>query len=204
MIKNNLQAQRVEIRIKQLEDELDQVRAKYPDIDEQIFWGSQLEDEINELAAQLDEYKKLCSMDLVDAVNTILQEPVLLENIGELLAKLRIASNYTQEEMANILGWRQSNLSRFESDRYSSQTIGKISEYIDALGVWLHVYPWMNETRPDIKFTTGRIENSTHYLVNPFEIRLGELAESTTKQRLFDVTGEYKSLQAKAAYLSET
>jgi transcriptional regulator with XRE-family HTH domain len=47
--------------------------------------------------------------------------------------------------MAELLGWEQSNLSRFENENYSSQTISKIVEFASALGIYLHVTPSLTE-----------------------------------------------------------
>jgi transcriptional regulator with XRE-family HTH domain len=104
------------------------------------------------------EYKKLKELPFTDAITSLLSRPVLIDNIGELLAKLRIAAKLSQSDIAQRLGWQQSNLSRFESENYNSQTINKIVEYASLLGVWLHVQPSLTEEaeikgkkKPEIK-----------------------------------------------------
>jgi transcriptional regulator with XRE-family HTH domain len=87
----------------------------------------------------------------------VLNKPILIDNISELLSKLRIAANLSQHEMADKLGWEQSNLSRFENENYNSQTISKIVEYVSALGVWLHITPSLTEEiKPENKMVKLR------------------------------------------------
>lgn len=106
---------------------------------------SQTLEQRQKIEAEIEEYQKLKNLSLDEAVKFLAQHPVLIENIGELLAKLRIAAGLTQEQLAHKLGWEQSNVSRFESASYSSQTIGKVAEYLDAVGVWLHIVPSKSE-----------------------------------------------------------
>lgn len=144
MIKSDAQLSSSESRLRSIEDELLDLRRRYTD-NPPTYLIEQLERERNRLQQQIDEYHRLRGMSLTETIRVSSQQPVLLENIGDLLAKLRIAAGLTQRELAQRLGWEQSNLSRFESSNYSSQTIGKISEYLDGLGVWLLVFP--SETR---------------------------------------------------------
>ena len=149
MIKNNLQARRVETRLNELKSEISQMEARYSG-EELDFWAGYLKNEMVSLESELNEYQLLQQLPFKEAIEGPLREPVLLENIGELLGKLRIAAKLTQDEMAEKLGWQQPNLSRFEGENYSSQTIAKITEFIGALGVYLHVMPSLAENSPNI------------------------------------------------------
>jgi len=140
MIRNDGQALRTRRRIAQIRHEIRGLESEYSG-DELDFWASQLRDEEIQLKSELNEYYQLKKMSLEDAVTSILQTPTLLENVGDLLAKLRIAANLTQEEMAKRLGWRQPNLSRFENENYCSQSVNKVSEFAGSLGVQLLVVP---------------------------------------------------------------
>lgn len=153
MIKNDSQAKRTAAKLQDIFNEIKQLESQYSGI-ELEFWASQFRDEAVNLQKVINDYQLLTVLSLEDAIEGPLQEPILLENIGQLLTKLRIAAKLSQEEMAKKLGWQQSNLSRFESENYSSQTIGKISEYIDALGIWLYVIPKMTEKPPENIFKT--------------------------------------------------
>lgn len=114
---------------------------------------------IQELTKQINEFKKLTCLPFEQAISDVLSEPILIDNIGDLLAKLRVAAKMTQAEMANLLGWEQSNLSRFENENYSSQTINKIVEFVSALGIYLHVTPSLTDEpeQPEDKIKIGQI-----------------------------------------------
>jgi transcriptional regulator with XRE-family HTH domain len=146
MIKNDVQLKRVKERIEQLHEEIRKLQEIYTGA-ELDFWSSAIKDEEKQLEDEQIEYGLLKALSFEDAVKNVLQEPELFENIGELLAKLRIAAKLTQGDMADRLGWQQANVSRFENENYSSQTVKKISEYLGALGVWLYVTPSLNEKR---------------------------------------------------------
>jgi transcriptional regulator with XRE-family HTH domain len=158
MIKNDTQAKRAHSRLKRIRDEQKRLEEKYRGI-ELEFWAGSLRDDAAKLQEEIREYELLKSLPFQVVVEAILQEPVLLENISELLTKLRIAAKKTQEEMADMLGWRQSNLSRFESEKYNSQTIGKVSEYVDALNVWLYLTPALVEHPPRINYEITRTKS---------------------------------------------
>jgi len=112
-----------------------------------------LVDEANELESEIEEYEALISMDFDQAVQKILrQSPILMDRIGDLLAKLRIALGITQIDLAKRLGWHQSNVSRFESENYSSHSLSKVLDYADALGVFLYVFPSVEEVVSDSIF----------------------------------------------------
>jgi transcriptional regulator with XRE-family HTH domain len=151
MIKNVVQLKNAERAIESIRTKINEFNAKYSGI-ERDFYVNPMEIEERELLRQIEEYKKLVELPFENAV---LEQgkPILIENIGELLAKLRISAKLTQKEMAMRLGWKQSNLSRFESENYSSQTINKIVEYASNLGVWLKISPSLAEEQPPIKLT---------------------------------------------------
>ena len=172
MIKNDAQLARAETRLKEVEAEVRDLEKHYT-WREAAFWARPLRDEADRLRAEIEEYHRLRKLSLTEAVEGPLQEPVLLENISELLAKLRIAAGLTQDAMATRLAWQQSNLSRFENENYSSQTVAKISEYIGALGVYLHVTPSMTERPPKLRYRkeTGQFPHefkSTGYMMPVF------------------------------------
>lgn len=152
MIKNDNQLSRTVERLLQIQASIKDLEKKYegPELE---FWAGTLRDEATKLKDEINEYNLLRLLPFNNAVENILQKPILLENVGELLAKLRIAAKLTQAEMAERLGWQQSNLSRFENENYNSQTIAKISEYLGNLGVWLYVKPSLVEDKPLINYT---------------------------------------------------
>ena len=144
MIKNSIQLKNAEKRLIEIQKEMYNNSLKYSGLELDLY-NSGLAVEEEELLDQIIEYKKLVSLPFSDAIDLLFKKPVLIDNIGDLLAKLRIAAKLSQKDMAKRLGWEQSNLSRFESENYNSQTINKIVEYASSLGIWLHVRPSLTE-----------------------------------------------------------
>ena len=144
MIKNENQLARARARLHSIQAEEDKLnRQRSGGAPEYLLLP--LRRELAALTRDIAEYEELQRLSLEEAVNGPLSPSVPLENIGELLAKLRIAAGLTQDELAGKLGWEQSNLSRFEGATNGSQTIRKVSEYLDGVGVWLHVIPAMTD-----------------------------------------------------------
>ena len=144
MIKNDQQLKRIQNRLDQLQQHIDELTIRPYDPGREMVLIP-LEREKEQLHREISEYRWLHDAPIEEIVPELSIKPILLDNIGNLLTKLRIASNLTQAELANKLGWQQSNLSRFESENYSGQTIIKIIEYVSSLGIWLHVVPSMEE-----------------------------------------------------------
>lgn len=97
------------------------------------------------LEEEIEEYTFFHTTTLEDAILERLSEPRLLEDVVEVLVKLRLAAGLTQEELGNRLKWQQSNLSRFESRTSPTHTLAKVIEYAAGLGVYLHVTPSLRE-----------------------------------------------------------
>lgn len=167
MIKNENQLVRVNSRIEKLEQQLNEILAQYSGIELELLYLP-ISDEIEKLQEEIYEYKSLKKLSLNESIQGLLSEPLLLDNIGELLTKLRIAAGYTQKELASKLGWKQSNISRFENPNYSSQTIAKVIEYANALDVWLQVFPSMTET------ISKEADTRFHAELNSIIISIGE------------------------------
>ncbi len=155
MIKNDTQMRRVLERIHEIEQDIKDLRERYSESQFE-FWAGPSIDELEKLRSEIEAYQSIRTLTLEEALSGPLQKPTELESIADLLSGLRIASRRTQEEMAALLGWHQSNLSRFESENYGSQTIGKISEYVGALGVKLYVVASMDLPRLTRQYARGR------------------------------------------------
>jgi transcriptional regulator with XRE-family HTH domain len=151
MIKNNIQLRRAKARYQRVCQQLAGLGERFSGTELEIF-GTGLAEEVRELEDEIAEYEELRALNLGEAIQGPLSKPALLENVGELLAKLRIAADFTQSELAARLGWQQPNLSRFESENYNSQTIAKVVEYASVLGVWLHVAPSLTEEVTEIRY----------------------------------------------------
>jgi transcriptional regulator with XRE-family HTH domain len=159
MIKNNIQLRRAVARLHEIRQQISDIQDEYSGFELELLI-TPLNDEAEELETEIREFQQLRNLALKKAVLGPLKEPILLDNIGELLSKLRIAANLTQQEMADQLGWQQSNISRFENESYHSQTIGKIVEYASSLGIWLHVTPSLTEKVGEIIYRQETISAS--------------------------------------------
>lgn len=140
MIKNEIQLSQAKAKNREFLQRISRLRKSHSGIELSILAGP-LISMSRELDEKIAEYKKLRQQSLDEAILDSRQEPLTLGNIGLLLSRLRISTGLTQAELAEKLGWHQSNLSRFESETYDSQTISKVVEYASALGVWLYVVP---------------------------------------------------------------
>ena len=144
MIKTNSQLGRAATRLVEIRNQVEELRGVYSsaDLDLRIL---PLLDEIEELTEEIAEYRLLKELPLEEIVEGPLSTPTLLDNVGQFLAKLRVGAGLTQGQVAELLGWRQSNVARFESESYTSHTVPKVLDFASALGVYLHVIPSMNE-----------------------------------------------------------
>lgn len=150
IVKNVSQLKNAITRQAKISNQIEDYKNKYSGA-QFDFYVSPLMIEQQGLEKQIGIYKRLVSLPFNIAIGEVLSEPILLDNISELLSKLRIAAKMTQKEMADHLGWKQSNLSRFENENYSSQTISKIVEYVSSLGVWLQITPTLTEiSKPEL------------------------------------------------------
>jgi transcriptional regulator with XRE-family HTH domain len=151
MIKSIRQLIEAKRRLRDLRNEISEIDKIYSGIEREMFSVPYLQ-ELEELEDEISEYEQLSDGTLREALRGLLRKPTLIDDIGQLLAKLRIAANLTQTELAERLGWQQANVSRFENENYHSQTVGKIVEYASSLGVWLYVVPEMTELSKNEKY----------------------------------------------------
>ena len=176
IIKNIAQLKSALARKETIQRELEEYD-KIPDIQNE-FYTTPLLIELRGLDEGIDEFNKLTAFPFEMAVEDVLNKPILIDNISELLAKLRIAAKLTQEEMAERLGWDQPNLSRFENENYNSQTLSKIIEYASNLGIWLHISPSLTEepiviaSEAFLRLSTFQFNNSNDIMPLPDRLYL--------------------------------
>jgi len=159
MIKNSNQLMQAEHRLEMIQDEITELQKNYSGIDLEIFTLS-LFDEKEKIEGDIKEFNLLTNYDMDKILIEKAIRPHLIDNIGELLTKIRIAKKYRQEEFSELLGWQQSNLSRFESEDYGAQSIKKIVEYASALGVWLKVYPTFTDEEEEVEISICSVRNT--------------------------------------------
>lgn len=150
MIKNDIQLKRAQDKLDKVKTEIKEFELLPPGIGREILILPLLA-EVKELENDINEYQDITSLPFEETIQRLRSNPMLIDHIGELLSKLRLAFGLTQEQLAEMLGWDQPNISRFESENYNSQTIGKVVEYASALGIYLHVSPSLSQRVPIIK-----------------------------------------------------
>ena len=158
MIKNKSQLTKAHQLLTEARTEINEVGNQYSGTEKEILLIP-LERERERLVSEIEEYIEITDNSLETLVATILSKSVTIGNIGPLLTKLRMASNLTQAELAKRIGWEQANLSRFEGENYSSQTVAKIVQYASALGVYIHVSPSLSEQPAEFEEDSPEIEN---------------------------------------------
>lgn len=155
MIKNETQLRQAQERCEEIRQIIEDVAQQYSGTRRRIMESGFVE-ELAERREEIREYRRLRKLDLGAAIRGPLSEkPMLLDNINEFLTKLRIAADLTQEEIAERLGWHQPNVSRFESENYGGQTISKVVEYADGLGIWLYLAASLSGISPEITYRHG-------------------------------------------------
>lgn len=170
MIRNDNQLIQLTERKKELEQEIEEIRTQYSGIEADIL-ATGLELEVSQIKEDAREYCLLRMMTLAEAVQGPLQRPFLIDHVSDLLSKLRIASGKTQTELASILGWKQSNVSRFESENYSAHSLSKVIEYASTLGIWLHVIPALTDELDTIDFYSREGVTSSGITSTSFRIQ---------------------------------
>jgi transcriptional regulator with XRE-family HTH domain len=144
MIKNNHQLLRTQNFLEDIEHQIEKYRSGLdPNLFDLIVLP--LLQQKEKLESEIREYELLLSLDFEAAINGPLSDPIPLENISELLSKLRLTAKLTQSNLAKRLDWEQANVSRFESENYNSHTVSKLIEYSNALGVKFYIVPTLAE-----------------------------------------------------------
>ena len=154
MIRNENQLKSAINMLKEVDHEMSRIREKYFDDEMLDIYILPLLEQKYEIEDEINTYEFLRDCSFEDGINFLEETPGIIDNIGELLTKIRIAAKITQSQLAEKLGWSQPNISRFESENYGSQTIKKMIEYTSQLGVWLKVSPSFDESStsaPSIK-----------------------------------------------------
>lgn len=88
-----------------------------------------LESQLEELNFQISEYEELR-----DGKYKIL-EVASFSDLPDALIKARIASGLSQRELAETLGLKEQQLQRYEATGFSSASLGRLKEIIDALKI---------------------------------------------------------------------
>lgn len=92
-----------------------------------------LREQLRRLESGLAAYDQLRS----GAVDTF--EASRLEDLPEILKKVRLARGLTQRQFAELLGLKEQQIQRYEADSYSGISLNRLFEIVRALGVQLNL-----------------------------------------------------------------
>lgn len=130
MIKNKRQYEYSKKKLHELEEDLKAIRKKYYIDKNKVALLSQgYIEHIVQFKDEIKEYE--------DMIKAPFPEVLPIHNLNEInrsIVRLRIARKITQEELAQRVGCKQSDISRLERDDYRGHTIAKLDEIIAGLG----------------------------------------------------------------------
>jgi transcriptional regulator with XRE-family HTH domain len=130
MIKNKRQYEYSKKKLHELEEDLKAIRKKYYIDKNKVALLSQ--GYIEHIVQFKDEIKGY-----EDMIKAPFPEVLPIHNLNEInrsIVRLRIARKITQEELAQRVGCKQSDISRLERDDYRGHTIAKLDKIIAGLG----------------------------------------------------------------------
>lgn len=130
MIKNKRQYEYSKRKLHELEEDLKAIRKKYYIDKNKVALLSQ--GYIEHIVQFKDEIKGY-----EDMIKAPFPEVLPIYNLNEInrsIVRLRIARKITQEELAQRVGCKQSDISRLERDDYRGHTIAKLDNIIAGLG----------------------------------------------------------------------
>lgn len=143
MIKNDRQLKRAEQKLSELRKLLGSLKSRYSGKALRLY-GAGHKAMIQQLENEIEDYRSLKGKNLHDVIEEI--GTVSIEDIGPVLAKLRIAAGLSQKELAERLHTKQSNISRLESGRYHSHTLPQLANAGNILGIDFRICPIPRKT----------------------------------------------------------
>ena len=131
MIKNERQYKYTCSKLQDLKIDLEQIKKQYKDDKQGLKLFSQgYIEHIAQFKEEISEYESI--------MKAPSPEVLLIHNFDEInrsIIRLRIARKITQQELAQRIGCKQSDISRLERDDYCGYTIGQLDKIMAALGV---------------------------------------------------------------------
>jgi transcriptional regulator with XRE-family HTH domain len=139
MIKNGRQYEHSKKKLHELEEDLKAIRKKYYlDKNKVALLSQGYIEHIVQFKDEIKEYE--------DMIKAPFPEVLLIHNLNKIsrsIVRLRIARKITQEELAQRVGCKQSDISRLERDDYYGYTIGQLDKIMAGLGmkIELNLFP---------------------------------------------------------------
>lgn len=128
MLKNSRQYVIAKRQLKSLKETLELSKSNSVEMDPRLFRAmiAGIESQIEDIQTEITEYENLekakhfsCGM---------------LNDIGQLLVKARIARGYSQKELAGKIGLTQQQIQKYEANDYKSAKLERLEEIMQALG----------------------------------------------------------------------
>ena len=159
MIKNKRQYEYSKKKLHELEEDLKAIRKKYYIDKNKVALLSQ--GYIEHIVQFKDEIKGY-----EDMIKAPFPEVLPIHNLNEInrsIVRLRIARKITQEELAQRVGCKQSDISRLERDDYRGHTIAKLDNIIAGLGakIVLNLIPEENVSAEQERREIKELKKST-------------------------------------------
>jgi len=133
MIKNDRQLEYTRRRLRELEENLEEVRSRYSSNKKQVGLLSQgFIEHIAQLKGEVEEYERMKKGPLPRVLRA--------HDAGEIsrqLVRLRIARGLTQAELAERIGCKQADISRLEREDYQGYTISQLKKVAAGLNAEL-------------------------------------------------------------------
>lgn len=145
MIKNNRQYEASCRQISKLQDALELSKNHPVKMDKKLYNAmlAGIESQIQDVQKEIDEYEKLQRTKEIP-IDTF-------DNVGQLLIQARIASGYTQKQLAEKIGIQPQVLQKYEACGYETTNIARMKKIIEALDISTLIEFAMPENAPDMK-----------------------------------------------------
>ena len=126
MIKNDRQYQYTKNKLAEFKENIKEINKKYSsDKMKARLFSQGYSEQIAEMKSEITEYKNMKEGPLPKSLHA--QD---ISEINHLLVWLRLANGMSQEDLAQKIGCKQSDVSRFEKEDYSGFTIGQLEKII--------------------------------------------------------------------------
>ena len=129
MIKNSRQYGVANQQIAKLQEALE-LSKKYPaEMDQRLYEAMivGIESQIEDIQKEVDEYDKLKETKVIQSDT--------LEHLGRQLIKARIASGYTQQELAQRVGIKSQQIQQYEAVEYKTISLSRLKKITHALQI---------------------------------------------------------------------
>lgn len=142
MIKNEQQAKITESKLAAHRERMARLRTKYPRKADFEFYSEATQDQIEQMERELEYYELAKGGDVGRLIRLwnergSVQGGKGLLRLGDLIALLRVARGWTQEQLAERLGLDQAHVARYERSDYAGYSVDVLDRIFRVLGAKL-------------------------------------------------------------------